>query len=363
MATVGDLIVRLDEIAPPWMADDGDAIGLQVGDPSVKVKRVCVAVDASGPVIDIAVERKADLLITHHPLIYWPLRSLATGDTVPNHAAKLIRSGTALFVMHTNYDTAPGGVNDVLAQALGVVDTSTLTVRRRDRYYKVAVFVPAEAVGPVRDAMADAGAGRIGLYSHCSFRAPGTGSFRPLPEARPYVGQVGRLEEVEEYRLEMICTGTALDGVVHAMREKHPYEEVAHDVYELANEPVKLGFGRVGALPIEKSLGEFAEHVRNTLDVRFPKLAGNPETRVKTVALCSGGGSSLYRDAAKAGADVFVTGDTKHHEILDANALGLAVIDAGHFETEKPGMVALADKLENELSRLGLEIGYIEAGW
>ena len=273
---------------------------------------------------------------------------------------KLIRANTAVFVMHTNYDTVPGGINDVLAQLLGVNCTQPLTNKRQDRYYKIAVFVPEEALETVRNAMAEAGAGLIGQYTHCSFRTLGIGTFVPLPSAQPYVGSTGKLEEVPEYKLEMICTGSWLDCVIAEMIEKHPYDEVAYDVYELENEPVVYGYGRVGVLEKETTLVQFAEHVNSVLGVRFPKMCGDPDKNIKRVALCGGGGSSLFNEALRAGADVYVTGDTKYHDILDANALGLAIIDAGHFETESPGMKALAQRLKKTYAGSGLEIEYIE---
>jgi len=360
MRTVGSIVEELEALAPPQLADDGDPIGLQVGDRSREVKRVCVSVDTSPPVVDRAIQAKADMLVAHHPLIYTPLKAVAEGDPVASSVAKLIRVNAALFVMHTNYDTVPGGVNDVLAAKLGVVNVSPLTNRRQDKLFKIVVFVPEESIGQVRDAMAQAGAGVIGEYTHCSFRTPGTGSFVPLPAAQPYVGDIGKLEEVSEYHLEMICAGSRLDQVVAEMIDKHPYDEVAYDIYELANKPVAHGYGRIGVLEAAMTFGEFADKVISTLDVRYPKVFGDPKRAVGRVALCGGGASSLYREAARLGADVFVTGDTKHHDILDAAALGVSIVDAGHFETERPGMVALAERLERMFAESGLEIEYIE---
>lgn len=360
MITVAALVDELEGIAPPDLADDGDPIGLQVGDLAKEVRRVCVSVDTSPQVIDQAIRKGADILVAHHPLIYDPLKSLAEADPVARRVAKLIRAGTALYVLHTNYDTALGGVNDVLAKLLGVDTGRPLTVRKHDSLYKIVVFVPEEAVDKVRNAMAEAGAGRIGQYTHCSFRAAGTGSFAPLPAAQPYVGKTGKLEEVEEYRLEMICTGSWLDVAVAEMLDKHPYDEVAYDLYELANEPILYGYGRVGTLEKETTLREFAGVVKDALGNEWLKVTGDPEKTVKRVALCGGGGSSLFKEAVKAQADVYVTGDLKHHDILDAAALGLATIDAGHFETEKPGMVALTDRLRSFLAGREVEVEYIE---
>ena len=360
MTTVADVIEELESIAPPELADDDDRIGLQVGSTRTRIGRICVSVDTSPPTVDVAIGKKADLLIAHHPLIHSPLESVAEGNPVADRVVKLIRANVAVYIMHTNYDTAPGGLNDVLAQLLGVSGCWPLTNRKQDKFCKISVFVPEEAVETVRNAMAEAGAGRIGQYTHCSFRTRGTGSFVPLPAAQPYTGSVGKLEEVEEYRLEMICAGSWLDPVVDAMLEKHPYDEVAYDVYELANEPVIYGYGRVGMLEKEMTLEEFGDHVKDALGLNYARIAGDPAKPIKRVALCGGGGSSLFKDAVRAGADVFVTGDTKHHDILDANALGLAMIDAGHLDTEKPGMAALAERLKKSVSDAGVEIEFIQ---
>lgn len=361
MPLVADLIDELESIAPPDLADEDDHVGLQVGDPSAQVSRICVSVDTSAPVIDAAIAAGADLLVAHHPLIYKPLQAVVPADPVAARVMKLISSNTALFVMHTNFDTAPGGINDALAGRLGVLDASPLTDRKQDKLYKIAVFVPQEAAEQVRNAMAEAGAGRIGQYSHCSFRTVGTGSFVPLPAAQPYIGTTGKLEEVEEIRLEMVCAGSLLDWVLAEMLEKHPYDEVAYDLYELANEPLIYGYGRVGTLDSPITLAEFAERAKSALEVRFPKVFGDLGKRISRVALLGGGGSRFYREAVAARADVFVTGDTRHHDILDALDAGIAIVDAGHFETEKPGMVALVERLRNTFAGSGMDIDYVEA--
>lgn len=360
MPTVYDLVQELDEVAPPALADDGDRIGLQVGDPARDVHRVCVSLDASPAVVDLAVERQADLLIAHHPLIYSPLARVTAGDPVSDRVMRLVRSNVALFVMHTNFDAAPGGVNDVLARKLGVSCLEPLITKKQDKLYKIVVFVPSEAVEHVRNVMAEAGAGVIGQYTHCSFRTPGTGSFVPLPAAEPYMGRAGKLEEVKEFRLEMVCVGSWVDNVLAEMIEAHPYDEVAYDLYELANEPVLYGYGRVGLLDEELTLREFAERVREALNAKFMRVSGNVERPVNRVALCSGSGSSYFSDAIAAKADVYVTGEAKYHDTLDADALGLPIIEAGHFETEKPAMVDLAERLRKTLEGSGLEIEYVE---
>lgn len=359
MLKVAHLIEELDNIAPPDLADADDRIGLQVGDPDAEVRRICVTVDTSDPVIDEVIGRRADLVVAHHPLIYHPLQTVTT-EPVAQRVAKLIRANVSLFVLHTNYDAVPGGINDVLASRLSIVGCEPLTTRKSDPLFKIVVFVPEDSVEQVRNAMADAGAGVIGQYTHCSFRSPGTGTFVPLPGSQPYVGSTGRLEEVEEYRLEMVSAGSWAEGVVQAMLEKHPYDEVAYDLYELANEPIKYGYGRVGVLEEPMALGAFIERVKTSLKMPYARAWGDMEKPIKRVALCGGGGSSLYKEAASFGADAYVTGDTSHHDILDAAALGVSMVHAGHFETEKPGMVALAERLRKTFAGSGVEIEYVE---
>ncbi|MGI6295807.1 MAG: Nif3-like dinuclear metal center hexameric protein [Armatimonadota bacterium] len=360
MASVFDIVNDLENIAPPQLADPEDKIGLQAGDMATQVKHVCVVVDVTDRVIETAIERRSDMIVAHHPLIFKPLTSVAQTNPVQRRLIALIKANIALFVMHTNYDAARGGINDVLAEALGVVGSEILTTQATDPFVKVVVFVPAEAVEEVRNAMSDAGAGVIGQYTHCSFRSAGTGSFVPMSAAHPYIGSAGKLEEVDEYRLEMICTASETNDVVDAAVEAHPYDEVAYDIYELANEPVSYGYGRIGSLDEEMTLSAFADRVKAALGLEYIKVAGNVDQKIRRVAVCGGSGSGQYKEAAAAGADVYVTGDTKHHDILDANDLGLSIIDAGHFHTEKPGMVALANRLKRMYENHGIEVDYVE---
>lgn len=359
MILLSELIDELELIAPPDLADDGDPIGLQIGDAKSEISKICVALDCTQSVISKAIESGANALVTHHPLIFHPLKSLDFSNPIASRVVQLVRSNVAFYAMHTNYDTVFGGINDALAKVLGVNNTEPLTSRKEYKFYKIAVFVPEEAVEKVRNAMADAGAGRIGQYTHCSFWTAGTGSFVPLPAAQPYIGSAGKLEEVDEYRLEMICPEPWLEYVLDEMIEKHPYDEVAYDLYELANEPMVYGYGRVGLIDKEMTLKEFSKRVAERLKLKYIRVEGNPDKIIKRVAMCGGSGSSLFKDALKMEADVYVTGDTKHHDRLDADSLGLAMIDAGHFETEKPGVVALAENLKKILKGK-VNVEYIE---
>ncbi|MDO8682059.1 MAG: Nif3-like dinuclear metal center hexameric protein [Armatimonadota bacterium] len=358
--TVADIISYLEEIAPPRLAAPDDPIGLHIGDPAAIVTRIAVSVDPSRDVIDRAISIGAEMLVCHHPLIYKPIANFTTSNETGDLALRAAKAGLAVYVAHTNYDSAPGGVNDSLAERLGIVDTELLSVVTTEPYYKVAVFVPDEALEDVRAAMCGAG-GFIGKYSDCSFRTKGVGTFKPLEGAQPYIGETGKLEQAEEWRLETLAPESALPEVIEAMLQAHPYEEVAYDVYPLRNEPKKFGFGRVGKLEKRQALGDFGRHVEDVLHCPgFTRMTGDPAKTVRTVAICGGGGASLMPDAVKSGADVFVTGDVGHHHFLTAEWHGLAVIDAGHFQTEKPGMEALTERLTRKFSGEGIAAQYVD---
>jgi len=359
--TVADIISYLEKIAPASLAQPGDAIGLHVGDTSARITRIAVAVDPTRAVIDQAECIGAELLVCHHPLIRAPIESVTASSEKGDLVMRAIQAGLSVYVMHTNYDCAPGGVSDALAERLGVGDTRPLSAAPTEPYYKVVVFVPDEAVEAVRAAMCRAG-GFIGAYSDCSFRARGVGTFKPLPGAHPYIGEEGKLEQTDEWRLETMASESALPKVIESMIRAHPYEEVAYDIYPLRNEPPPpAGLGRIGRLKKPESLGDFRKRVERLLKCQgFTRAIGNPRRKVETVALCGGGGATLIPDAAKQGADVYVTGDVGHHALLTAQWHKLAVIDAGHFPTEKPGVEALANALAREYSSRGVEVEYVD---
>lgn len=357
---VADILRFVETLAPPRLAMPGDPIGLQIGDPSASVTNIATAVDPTRSVIDRAAALGAELLICHHPLIYKPLAGITASDEKGDLVLRAVRAGLAVYVAHTNFDSAPGGTNDTLAAILGLSDTRLLSEVTTEPYFKVVVFVPEEALEPVRAAMCGAG-GFIGNYSDCSFRTRGIGTFKPLEGARPYLGETGKLEQAEEWRLETLTPESALSEVIEAMLQAHPYEEVAYDVYPLRNEPRKSGIGLVGRLGKPETLGDFRRRVERALKCPgFTRMTGNPRKKVATAAVCAGGGGSLVSDAARRGADVYITGDLSHHAILTAQWHGLAVIDAGHFETEKPGVEALTEVLAREYSEQGIAARYVD---
>ncbi|MDH7481458.1 MAG: Nif3-like dinuclear metal center hexameric protein [Armatimonadota bacterium] len=352
-----DIIPILEDIAPPERMLPDDRIGLMIGDPGQDVRSIVVTVDVTLPLLK---SRSADLIIAHHPLIYNPLRSIRLDQYPQKIVYALVNAGVSLYVMHTNYDCADGGINDVLADRLGIADPQILKVTGGEKLFKLAVFVPNEAVDDVLNAVCEAGAGWIGNYSHCTFRSPGTGTFKPLEGATPYIGHVGELEQTAEFKLETIVPEKRLHDVLRAMLAVHPYEEVAYDVYPLWNKGKEWGLGRYGKLREPTTFGEFCCLVRDVLNNEVLRVSGDSGAPVETVAVVGGGGSGEVEAAYSKGVDVFVTGDLRHDRFVEARTLGLMVIDAGHFETERPGMIALAPRLHDILSPHGVTVEYVD---
>ena len=339
-------------MAPPGLAESWDNSGLQVGDPRAIISRIMVALDATPAVIESALASACNLLITHHPLIFTSQKSIsaATPQGASIHAA--IRGALAVVSMHTNYDCAEGGLNDLLAERIGLSICVPLQVTSVREQTKLVVYVPEEHLERVRSALLPH-AEALGAYTDCSFSAPGVGTFTPLNGARPFIGVVGALERVAEYRLELLMDRTALPRAIKALVAAHPYEEPAFDIYPLLNEGRKLGLGRIGRLPEPVSLSEFAARLRKNLAAPGLRFVGNPDALLAKVALCGGSGASLLRTAVRSGADVLVTGDVKYHEAREAEELGIAIVDAGHFPTEIIMVNAVTERLERMLAEAG----------
>lgn len=354
LPTVGDWLAVLGRLYPESLAEQWDSTGFQAGDRTWPAARVLVALDPSPDVIAEAKDRGCGLLVTHHPLLFRPLQRMDVADPVARAAAMAVSSRVAVAACHTNADVAQPGVSDALADALGVEVTGVLHATSAAEQLKLVTFVPPEATVKVIDAVANSGGGVIGEYHHCSFRVRGTGTFFPSERAHPAVGERGRLNEVDEDRVEMIVPRQYLEPVIEALLNAHPYEEPAYDVYPLAS-PGGLGLGRIGELAQPLSGRELARRCQDRLGSQV-RLAGDPGKQIRRLALCGGSGASLIPDALRDGVDAFVTGDLKHHQALDAASAGLVVIDAGHHGTEWPFIRILAAQLSEAGTHLGGDV-------
>lgn len=349
----GQTIIQLMErFAPKSLAMEGDPIGLQLGTADKTVSRVLVALDVTDEVVEEAIRAKAEMIIAHHAILYRPARHLRTDLPAGKLFAKLLKHDIAVYISHTNLDVAEGGVNDVLAEVLGLRETVPMVDMHSESLYKLVVFVPESHHEQVMQAVFAADAGWIGQYSHCSFNVPGTGTYLPREGADPYKGRVGKLEQADEIRLETIVPAGAKRKVVQAMLKAHPYEEVAYDLYPLEQQGRSFGLGRVGKLSVPATLAELAEKVKSAYRVPAVRLVGEPDRVIRKVAVLGGAGRDYVKAAMFAGADVLVTGDIDYHTAHDALAAGFALIDAGH-NIEKWLKPAVADRLNAMLQEVG----------
>jgi len=346
---VADVVETMRRLAPEAWAEEWDNVGWLVRSiPFAGPLKVIVSLDPVDP--DWAAERGFSLNVCHHPNPFHPLKRI----DVDTYAARAWAAGLNVYAAHTNLDAAPGGVNDALATALGLRDTRPMLPCDGARLVKFVTYVPPDHLANVRAACAQAGAGCIGNYNECSFAWPGTGTFRPLPGTDPYTKTaVGALEEADEHRLEMIVPAHLQDAVIAAAKAAHPYEEMAYDVYALANPDPRAGMGRVGTLPEPMAFTEFCSHVSECLRTDRLSVAGRAEC-VRTVAVMGGSGGK-YLSAAR-GADAYVTGEVGHHDALEAQAMRMAIVDAGHFSTERVVVEPLKRYLEAALPGLDVTV-------
>ena len=338
--TLGDTLAALGALIPSDKAAAWDPVGLQLGDPGTGSGPVAVCHEVTDEVIDAALslQPRPALLVTYHPLLFRPVTSLVAGRGAGGRALRLAAAGVAVGVVHTNWDTAPGGAADALCDVLGIEEAAPFGPIEAGPTIKVVTFAPPESVEVLVEAMAGAGAGGIGRYSSCSFRSAGTGSFLGGELSDPVVGEVGSVTLAPEVRIEMVAPASRRDSVVAALVAAHPYEEPAFDVIVTVS---NMGFvGRVGRPPAS-SLAMFATRLADQLAPVGLRVAGDLERPLRRVAVVPGSGGDLLEAAIAVGADALVTGDVRHHSVVSALERGVSVIDAGHTATERPGIRAL----------------------
>ncbi|NLM44738.1 MAG: Nif3-like dinuclear metal center hexameric protein [Clostridiales bacterium] len=357
----GTVVSIMDSIAPRKLAEEWDNVGLIIGDSSSIVNKIMISLDLPIWVVDEAIENNVDMIITHHPIIFNPIKKINNDTALGKKIIKLIKNNIAVYASHTNYDIVQGGLNDIFAKQLGFEKTEIIRTTAQEKLFKIVVYIPEGFEDKILEEMSKVGAGFIGNYSNCSFRVKGTGTFQPMEGTNPYIGQINRLEKVNEYRLETIVSESKLNQVIKAMLNAHPYEEVAYDIYELKNKGQSLGLGRIGYLDNEVTLSSYASFIKKALDLDNIRFSGPPNAAIKTVAMLNGSGNNFISAARYAGADVIITGDLQYHQVLDALEEGIYAIDAGHFGTEKIMIKALSDCLRDTLEKNGYNAEVIES--
>jgi dinuclear metal center YbgI/SA1388 family protein len=355
MAVVAQIMGLVNSIAPTYLKSESDKVGLQVGSTGAGVNKVLVALEVTGEVIKEARDKGTQLIFSHHPLIFQSLDRVLVEDHAGGLVIDLIASGISVLVAHTNLDRARNGVSDVLAHVLGLHDIEVLLPASDIHMFKLVVFVPKENISEVISAVGNVGGGVIGEYSHCTYRVEGKGTFYPLLGAHPFLGKTDELNEVDEYRLEILVAPDRIEQVIKTMLDVHPYEEAAYDVYDVINPPPGVGFGRVGNMVKPRKLRDCVENWADKLGADV-KVSGDLDMVINRVAVCGGSGGELIGIAKASGADVYVTGDIKYHAAHAALAMGLAIVDAGHAETERLVIPEVARELQRTINEAGLKV-------
>ncbi|SHF12285.1 Nif3-like dinuclear metal center hexameric protein [Alkalibacter saccharofermentans] len=340
-----DILNIIDGFAPFDLAEKWDNVGLLIGDKNQEVNNILLSLDVTEDVVDEAVEKQADLIISHHPLIFSGVKEIRWDKYQGRTIQKLIKNDISVICAHTNLDISPEGINVYLGELLGLLNVKPLMAMGREKLFKLAVFVPASHLEEVKKSLFSAGAGHIGNYENCSFETQGTGQFMPMTGAEPFLGDIDKLEHVDEMKLEVLVEYKFLDDAVSAIFKAHPYEEPAYDIYPLENKGKAFGLGILGSLKNPMDLEKFIKMIKKTLNLDIVRLSGEEKAMVKKIAVCSGSGADLLSRAKSSGADLLITGDVKYHDGQKAHELDICLLDAGHFATE----IIVKDLLFNKL--------------
>lgn len=357
--TCREVMEILETLAPRQLAVDWDNPGLNVGRMDKEVHKILVALDAIDEVVKEAISVKADLIVTHHPIIFGKFKTV--NDTTPlgKRIMKLIRNDIGVYAAHTNLDIAYGGTNDTLAEMIGLKQLQVIEKTEAEALFKLVIYTPEGYEETIRQAMFAAGAGAIGQYSNCTFAAMGTGTFLPGGGTKPFIGSENQLEYVSEARVETIVKEKDIEKALYAVLAVHPYEEAAYDIYRVEQTGRKFGIGRVGALEKELSFQTFALQVKDALGLKEMRVVGSPTAKIKKVGICTGAGTDYMAAAKKMGCDAYITGDLRYHESQKALDMGLCVIDATHYASEVIIVPVLCRYLKEELQKRNYQIEII----
>lgn len=343
---IANFIAALEQWAPPSLQEDYDNSGLITGNPQWNCKGILVCLDATEAVLAEAHSRGCNLVIAHHPIVFRGLKRITGRNYVERTIIEAIKKDIAIYAIHTNLDNVLNGVNSAMANKLGLVEQQILHTKK-NQLKKLFTFVPQTDADQVRDAIFNAGAGHIGNYSETSFNTTGTGTFKPGNGAKPTIGSIGNREEVAELKIEVVFPAWLQNSIIRAMKEAHPYEEVAYDIVSLDNDLQQVGSGLLGNLPEPVSEDQFLQMLKKAFGlsvIRHTVLTGK---MVEKVALCGGAGIFLTQAAVAAGADAYITADIKYHEFFDADGR-LLLADIGHWESEQFTIDLIHDYLKDK---------------
>lgn len=330
---IKDIILELEKFAPLNYQEDYDNAGLITGEKQENCNGVLLTIDTTEKVVDEAIEKDANLIVSHHPIVFSGLKKITGRNYIERTIIKAIKNNIAIYAAHTNMDNIYQGVNAKISDKIGLINRSILSPIVGN-LKKLVTFIPKEHEDKVSEAVFSAGAGHIGNYDSCAYKLYGKGSFRASDTANPFVGNKGEIHYEEEIRFETIFPAHLQNSVIKALLKAHPYEEVAYDIYQLDNEHHQSGAGMIGELENEVEEKEFLNKLKETFKVSTIRHTSFLNKKIKKVALCGGSGSFLLKTAIRQKADIFISGDFKYHQFFDAENK-ILVADVGHFESEQ----------------------------
>ena len=355
--TIKEIATALEKFAPLPLQDGYDNAGLQVGLTDAEVTGVLLCLDVTEQIIDEAVASGCNFIVSHHPLLFRPIKKITGSNYVERCVIKALSNGIAIYSAHTNLDNAQGGVNHRIAQKLGLKNIRTLVPKEKS-LLKLVVYVPVAHVDNVRKALFDAGCGNIGNYDCCSYNIEGTGTFRAGTECNPFCGKIGEIHHEHEIRIETVMPSYIKNRVIRALLEVHPYEEPAYDIFEIENEWSSVGSGVIGELEEPSDEKEFLLKIKNTFNTGCVKHTHLRGKQVRRVALCGGAGASFASYALSAGADIYLTGEARYHELFDGTQQMLYAI-IGHYESEQYTTEIFKEIITDNFPTLNVKISTI----
>ncbi len=351
---IQEVVNYLNSLIPIGIQESYDNSGIQIGDAEAELKGVLISLDLTPKVVAEAMEKACNLIVTHHPFIFSGIKKITAGSPTGDLIYSLIRNGLAVYSAHTNLDKLNTGVSALLASHLGLQNAHVL-VPEADSLKQLVVYCPKAEVAKLKEALYDAGAGRMGNYRHCSYTVSGCGTFEPLPGAEPFLGEVGHETATEEERVEMIYPKVFEKKIVETLKANHPYEEPAFALLPMTNANADLGLGIIGQLPDCLTAEAFLKSVKETLGLPMLRHSALCHKNVKTVAVCGGSGASFIEVALSQKADVFLTGDLKYHDFQKADGR-IIVADIGHYESEQFAKEFFYDKISKKFSTFAVQV-------
>lgn len=356
---IKEVLAHLEKRFPLHLQEDFDNCGVQCGDKEREITGALVCFEISEETIDEAIAKNANLVLSHHPLMLKRgICKIEPTHRVGRILCKALENKMVLYSLHTNLDVAKGGINDVFAEKMNLTDIKVLS-EKDGNLQKLSVFVPQDYSESLQNALFKAGCGQIGNYENCAYRISGTGSFKPLDHANPFIGKVGETEYVNEDRIEMVFPSSIQKRVIDVLYQNHPYEEPAFDICQLENPAKGVGLGRVGNLPTPMTTDTFLHFVKDTFQINMLRYYGDQSQTIRRVAVCGGSGSSFIHTAQTAEADAYISGDIKYHDFhLSDNRM--LILDIGHFESEHFAKQIIYNELKVFFSNFAVSLATVE---